>query len=64
MLKRVLVLGMIAQLALVGGCASGLTGGGNSANAPATSAARPTEQTAADKAAETKQVTLSVSGMT
>ena len=64
MLKRVLVLGMIAQLALVGGCASGLTGGGNSANAPATSAARPTEQSVADKEVQTKQVTMAVSGMT
>ena len=64
MQKRVLVLGLMAQLGLIGGCSSGLTGDGNTANAPATSVAQATEQTVADKAAQTKQITLSVSGMT
>jgi hypothetical protein len=54
----------MVQLGLIGGCASGLTGSGNSANAPATSVAQASEQGVADQAAQTKQVTLSVSGMT
>jgi hypothetical protein len=64
MLRRVLVLGLVGALALIGGCASGLTESSKSANAPATSVARLTEPTTADKAVPTKQVTLSVSGMT
>jgi len=64
MLQRVLVFGLLGPLALIGGCASGLTGGSNSSDAPAASANQPTEQSKADKAAQSKQVTLSVSGMT
>jgi hypothetical protein len=64
MVQRVLVFGLLGPLALIGGCASGLPGGSHSAATPAASTTQPTEQTQADKAAPTKQVTLSVSGMT
>jgi hypothetical protein len=64
MLQRVLVVGLLGPLALIGGCASGLTGHSNTADAPAASATQPTEQTKVDHVAQTKQVTLSVSGMT
>jgi hypothetical protein len=65
MQKRVLVLGVLSLAACLGGCASGLTGTGNSASAPqATSATQPTEQSVADKEVQTKQVTMAVSGMT
>jgi hypothetical protein len=57
MLQRVLVFGLLAPLALIGGCGSGLTGGSNSSKAPAASATGPTEQTKADKAELAKQVT-------
>jgi hypothetical protein len=64
MLQRVLVIGLLGPLSLTGGCSSGITGGFNSSDAPGASASQPTEPTAADKAAQTKQITLSVSGMT
>jgi hypothetical protein len=64
MLQRVLVIGLLGPLAVIGGCSSAIPGGFNSSDAPEASATQPTEQTKADKAAQTKQVTLSVGGMT
>jgi hypothetical protein len=63
-MRRAFVFGLLGPPVLLAGCASGLTSGSNSSDAPAASATQLTEQTKADKAAQTKQVTLSVSGMT
>jgi hypothetical protein len=64
MLQRILVFGLLGPLALISGCATGLTGGSQSADAPSARATPRTESGAADRAAQTKEVTLSVSGMT
>jgi hypothetical protein len=65
MLRRVLVFGLLGPLALIGGCASGLPGGPNASDPPAaTSASPPAGQAKGDKPPQTRQVTLSVSGMT
>jgi hypothetical protein len=53
MFRHVLVFGLVGPLALIGGCASGLTGGPGDSDAPATT-----------NTSQTKQVTLAVSGMT
>ena len=53
MIRRVLVFGFLGPLALIGGCSSGQSGDSNSKGTPAASATQPT-----------KQLTLSVSGMT
>jgi hypothetical protein len=56
MIRCVLVFSFLGPLALIGGCSSGQSGDSNSKATPAASATQPT--------APTKQVTLSVSGMT
>lgn len=64
MLQRILVFGLLGPLALIGSCASEQPAGSNSSATPAAGTTQATDQTKADKAAPTKQVTLSVSGMT
>jgi hypothetical protein len=64
MRNRVLVLGLLGPLALIGGCASWFTGCSTCTEAPAGGAAKPTDLAKAQDAAQTKQVTLSVPGMT
>lgn len=65
MFRCVLVFGLLGPVALIGGCASGPTGDSSASDTPAASStSQPTERTEAGKAPQTKQVTLSVSGMT
>jgi hypothetical protein len=61
MLKGILAFGLLGLLALIVGCAAEPTGSSSSPDGAASNADRP-KQT--DKAAPTKEVTLSLDGMT
>jgi len=63
MLRRVLVLGLLGPFALMSGCSSVQPGGPTPLDAPGAGASLTLGQTATDKTAMSKRVTLSVSGM-
>jgi hypothetical protein len=63
MLQRVLVLGLFGPFALIGGCTSEQSASNFSAGRAAKTTPA-TEQMGSDKNVQTKQITLSVPGMT